>query len=103
MTVTLAHTQLLSALLSEPPHSIRGPADACDAAESREHAETIAKLCRDYLADYLRDRNESLPVTSTVNVKYFLDSFDDVISDAISGPLQRAGKLLAEDELEGAA
>lgn len=97
--VTLAHTQLLSALLDEKPHQILGPADSCDIAERREHLERIAKLLGAYVFDIGSDTKSNIPLDRLGHFdnNAFIDGLFDLINDTITGPLQTAEELLIED------
>lgn len=87
----------------DPPYIIRGPADAIDVDERREHIERFLQAAAEHVTALVLDLNQHLPVTATVDSGDFARGLHDLVGDSLSGPLMRVAERLAEDEMEQAS
>jgi hypothetical protein len=90
--VRAAHTELVAALASNPPHPIYAELDSDDLKARAEHLEKVFAALHVYISAFIDDTAHNIP-SGTLDRRYLNDLFSDLSGDALGAILNAADEM----------
>jgi hypothetical protein len=94
--VRAAHTELVAALASNPPHPIHVAVESDDLDGRADHLEKVLAAMRVYLTAILADTAQNIP-GAALDCKYLNGVYMDFSADAVGG-IRNAAEEMREHE-----
>jgi hypothetical protein len=94
--VRAAHTELITALVNNPPHRIDTELDTDDLDARADHLEKVFTALHAYIGAVIEDTTQNIP-SGTLDRRYLANLFSDVSSDAV-GPIRNAADEMRKYE-----
>ena len=94
--VRAAHTELVTALASNPPHPIHVAVESDNLDGRADHLEKVLAVIHVYLTAILADTAQNIP-GDALNRKYLNDVYMDFSADAVGG-IRSAAEEMREHE-----
>ena len=94
--VRAAHTELVTALASNPPHPIHVAVESDNLDSRADHLEKVLAVIHVYLTAILADTAQNIP-GDALNRKYLNDVYMDFSADAVGG-IRSAAEEMREHE-----
>ena len=94
--VRAAHTELVAALASNPPHPLNAELDSDDLDARADHLEKVFAALHVYLSAIIHDTAQNIP-SGTLDRRYFANLFSDFSGDAV-GAIRNAADEMRKHE-----